>query len=369
MVRDLSPRVVLAGGGTAGHIEPALAVAESLRKLVPTLEIEFLGTDSGLERLLVPQRGYVLRTIPKVVMPRRISIGLIGFPFSLIKSIFKARKILQGATCLVGFGGYVSASAYLGAKLAGVPIALHEANAKPGWANRLGRYLADLVAVNFEGVQREWPGSILTGMPIRNSLTELTKLSRPELRKFRELNARSWNFNPDRPIVAVFGGSQGSAHINDAVSEYLKRADSEIQIIHAVGINHQLPTATDNYLPMPYFHDMAAIYGSVDLLITRSGAVTCSELMTVARSAILIPLPHGNGEQIDNAAALVEQGRAVSVANESFTGTWLQENLLDLVSAAQNRTLNPSGLHIAAADRIAELIWGKFGPSDGVSHD
>lgn len=368
MVRDFSPRVVLAGGGTAGHIEPALAVAESLRKIAPAMEIEFLGTDSGLERLLVPQRGYVLRTIPKVVMPRGISFALIRFPILLIKSILSARKILLGATCLVGFGGYVSASAYLGAKLAGVPIALHEANAKPGWANRLGRPLADLVAVNFQVVQRDWPGSILTGMPIRNSLTELSKLTLQELGKFRELNAKSWNFDPKRPIVAVFGGSQGSAHINEAVADYLRQADSEIQIIHAVGINHPLPSATPNYLPMPYFHDMAAIYGSADLLVTRSGAVTCSELMTVGRSAILVPLPHGNGEQLDNAAALVEQGRAISVANQSFTGRWLQENLLAAVRTAQSRDIKPSDLHIAAADRIANLVWSKFGKSNGANH-
>lgn len=369
MVRELSPRVVLAGGGTAGHIEPALAVAESLRKLSPSLDIEFLGTDSGLERLLVPQRGYVLRTIPKVVMPRRISLGLIRFPISLIESILKARKVLKGATCLIGFGGYVSASAYLGAKLAGVPIALHEANAKPGWANRLGRHVADVVAVNFQKVQRDWPGSILTGMPIRNSLTELTKLSEAELRKFRELHAKSWNFDPDKAIVAVFGGSQGSAHINSAISEYLQYADSEIQIIHAVGINHALPSATSDYLPMPYFHDMAAIYGSADLLITRSGAVTCSELMTVGRSAILVPLPHGNGEQIDNAAALVEQGLATSVDNESFTGTWLKQNLLGAVRDAQSRVIKPTGLHLAAADRIAELVWNTFGRSAGANRD
>lgn len=369
MMRRSPARIVLAGGGTAGHVEPALAVAEALRRLDSTLEIEFLGTDVGLERLLVPQRGYILRTIPKVTLPRRISIDLLKFPIELTRSIFISRKILKGAQCVVGFGGYVSASAYLGAKLSAVPIALHEANAKPGWANRLGRHFADLIAVNFEGVQRDWPGSILTGMPIRTSLTELAKLDESGRRKFRELNAKSWNFDPDKPIVAVFGGSQGSTHINAAVADYLARPASEIQVIHAVGISNPLPSASLNYLPMPYFHDMAAIYGSADLMVTRSGAVTCSELMTVGCSAILIPLPHGNGEQIDNAAALVNQGRAIALENESLTGKWLQDNLLPVVRSAMAKRVNPSSLNMDAAERIAKLISSKFLTHEGVNHD
>lgn len=368
MTRNSSARIVLAGGGTAGHIEPALAVAESLRRIDSSIEIEFIGTDSGLERLLVPQSGYVLRTIPKVVMPRRVSIGVVKFPIALLRSIWISRRIIRGATCVIGFGGYVSASAYLGAKLAGVPIAIHEANAKPGWANRLGRHFADLVAVNFEEVQRELPGSILTGMPIRNSLTSLTKLSEAELRELRESNAKSWNFNPDLPIVAIFGGSQGSVSINNAVAEYLASSSSEIQIIHAVGMNNTLPQRTSNYLPMPYFHDMAAIYGSTDLLITRSGAVTCSELMTVGRRAILVPLSHGNGEQVKNAAALVQQGLAISVADSSFTGKWLQENLLSALRSVKSKKIGPSNLHTAAADRIATLVMSKLKVGGETNH-
>lgn len=366
----MTKRIVLAGGGTAGHIEPALAVADALRRLDPKVEIEFIGTAAGLESLLVPSRGYRLRTIPKVVLPRRMALTSLFFPIAIVKSVISARKILIGAHSLIGFGGYVSASSYLGAWLAHVPIAIHEANAKPGWANRLGRHLAKLVAVNFEEVRIDWAGSILTGMPIRSAITELTKLSDKEREKFRELHAKSLGMDPDRPIISIFGGSQGSLQINNAMRDYLaqgmSRSSQGVQIIHAVGINNPLPKQDLDYLPMPYFHDMAAIYGVSDLLITRSGAVTCSELMTVARFAILVPLPHGNGEQIDNAQALVDQGRAVLVENEHFTGDWLKENLEKIVALARGKVLSSAEIHLNAADRIATLVLDSF-PSESKS--
>ncbi len=354
----MARRIILAGGGTAGHIEPALAVADSLRKIDSKLELEFLGTSTGLEQLLVPQRGYLLRTIPKVVLPRKISLAAILFPFKLIGGVFKARKIVKGADLLIGFGGYVSATAYLAARLAGVSIALHEANARPGWANRLGRHFAKVVAVNFENVRSDWSGSILTGMPIRKAITEVAHLSETERKKFRELHATTWGFDSSRPIVAIFGGSQGSLQINEAVASYLKNPDREIQILHAVGSNNPLPAAAPNYLPMAYFHDMASVYGAADLMITRSGAVTCSELMTVARFALLVPLAHGNGEQSENARELVDQGRALLVSNQEFNGDWLVKNLKQVVELARSKRLEASELHLHSADRIAQLALG-----------
>ena len=356
----MAKRIVLAGGGSAGHIEPALAVADALRRIEPSFGIEFIGTSSGLESLLVPQRGYQLRTIPKASLPRRLTLSSLAFPFAIFKSVTSSRRILKDADAVIGFGGYVSASAYLGARLAGVPIVIHEANAKPGWANRLGRRFAKLVAVNFEEVRELWDGSILTGMPIRSAISELAKLSKEERSSFRQLQAKSLGLDPARPIVALFGGSQGSAQMNQAITDYIKASSksaiTEIQIIHAVGINNPLPEPAKNYLPMAYFHDMAAIYGLADLLITRSGAVTCSELMTVAKFAILVPLPHGNGEQIDNAKALVEQGRAVMVKNDDFTGEWLRENLEQIFADSKKRELEGADLHIRAAVKIATLV-------------
>jgi UDP-N-acetylglucosamine--N-acetylmuramyl-(pentapeptide) pyrophosphoryl-undecaprenol N-acetylglucosamine transferase len=345
-------RVLLAGGGTAGHIEPALAVADALKSKRSDISCEFLGTNGALETLLVPKRGYRLRTIPKVVLPRTLSLQSILFPFQLLRALVLTLSQTKDADLLIGFGGYVSAPAYLAAAMRKIPIVVHEANAKPGWANRLGRSFAKVVAVNFASVQSQWPDAVLTGMPIRQSIASVAEMK--ERGQFRKLNFESWGFDPDRPLIAIFGGSQGSRHINEVVAEFIGDG-SDFQIIHAVGVNNPLPEQRSGYLPLPYFHDMAAIYGSADLLITRSGAVTCSELATVGKYSVLIPLPHGNGEQFDNARALVEQGAAMAVPNNEFDALWLRKNLVDALEKARTFQSRDTGLNIHAAERIAEL--------------
>ena len=354
-------RIVFAGGGTAGHIEPALAVADAICKIKPGAECIFLGTESGLENLLIPKAGYQLSKIPKVTMPRQISLGALAFPFRIVGSIVAARRVLRGSDLLIGFGGYISASAYIAAQLSGVPIVIHEANAKPGWANRLARQWAKVVAVTFDEVRESWEGSILTGIPLRESIIAIHGMKADARQEFRRLNCESWGLDPDKPVVAVFGGSQGSRRINQVIDELMKEniAGDEFQIIHAVGVNNKLPEKKPGYLPLPYFHDMAAIYGSADLLITRSGAVTCAEIATVGTYAILVPLPHGNGEQVTNAQSLVRQGRAISISDDQFSARWLSEKLLEALKAAAATGSLPSAVHVGAAVRIAELALSK----------
>ena len=142
----MSLRVTLAGGGTAGHIEPALAVAAAIKKIEPDAHCLFLGTESGLENLLIPKAGYELRFLPKVPLPRRLALSTFLFPFRALQSIIKARHAIKGSDIIIGFGGYVSAPAYIAARSMRIPIAIHEANAQPGWANRMARSWASAVA-------------------------------------------------------------------------------------------------------------------------------------------------------------------------------------------------------------------------------
>ena len=349
-------RVLLVGGGTAGHVEPALAVANWLLANNEDVTCEFVGTKSGIEMDLVPAAGLKLHLILKAPLPRSFSLSSLLWPFTFIAAVLQARRIVSSADLVIGFGGYVSTPAYLAAWSQKVPIMIHEANAKPGLANRLGRRFAKVIAVNFKGVAEQWPGSVLTGMPIRQSLNNLAELA--DKSSFRELNCKSLGFDPNRPVVAVFGGSLGSAHINSVIQEFLTKYQDrykEVQIIHALGINNELPKATSSYLPQPYFHDMASIYASADLLITRSGAVTCSELASLGKYSILIPLPHGNGEQFDNAAALVAQGSAMMVANDDFSSKWLDQNLSKALINAANYQPKSIGSNSKSAMKIAEL--------------
>lgn len=353
----MSQRILLAGGGTAGHIEPALAVADQIKRLKPGTVCEFLGTDGALEQLLVPQRGYQLHVINKVVLPRSLDLKALLFPFRLIGSVRQALTALNGVDLLIGFGGYVAAPAYIASFIKRIPILIHEANARPGWANRLGRYFAKKVAVNFESVRRNWPGSVLTGMPIRDSISSLA--TNKDKKAIRQESCASWSFDPNLPVIAIFGGSQGSVHINQVVAQALPEI-SNYQIVHAVGIKNPLPNPTDNYRPFPYFHDMASVYAAADLLITRSGAVTCSEISALGKFAILIPLPHGNGEQLDNAQALAENGAAIVIPDEEFSAPWLVDNLDSALNKALSYQPKLNQENINAAERIAKLALQIF---------
>lgn len=351
----MSKRYIFAGGGSAGHVEPALAVATALSSLEPDAECIFLGTATGLETTLVPNRGFKLALIPKVPAPRKFSLSTLTFPFRYLASVRAVQRELRGATALIGFGGYVSASAYLAARLSNVPIVIHEANARPGLANRFGRKFAARTAVNFASVKQQWPESIVTGMPIRESILKFAKLNQVERAALRAQAAAKWGFDPARPIIAVFGGSLGARRINLAIEELVAGELGQLQIIHALGSANELPTAQAGYLPQPYFADMAMIYGACDLVIARSGAVTCAELEAVARYAILVPLPHGNGEQSANAAQLEAAGLAFVVRDNEFNGAWLHANLETALTKASNLVVREFS-DPAAATKLARLL-------------
>lgn len=353
-------RIILAGGGTAGHIEPALAVATELKRIDENINCEFLGTITGLENALVPGRGFPLRVIPKVALPREISFNLLLWPFKLGLSIAKCVRIMRGAEVVIGFGGYVSASAYLAAVVLRIPIVIHEANAKPGWANRLGRYFAKVVCVNFPSVQQKWHRSIFTGMPLRADIAAISALTPEAIYEIRKRKALDWGFDPERPIISVFGGSSGSEQINEAIAQLLiarnmTNENGQIpQIAHAVGLHNTLPINRTGYFATHYFHDIADIYCASDLLLCRSGAVTCAELAVVNRYAVLVPLNIGNGEQEANAAELVAKNSAMMVSNESFNGDWLAKNLSQILdSAISYRKVNRSVEILPTAKNIA----------------
>ena len=350
-------RVILAGGGTAGHIEPALAVATELKKLDSTIHCEFLGTITGLENALVPSRGFPLRVIPKVAMPRQLSLSIFFWPFRLAGSIGKCLRIMRGAHVVIGFGGYVSASAYLAAVILRIPIVIHEANAKPGWANRLGRFFAQKVCVNFQSVQFKWADSIHTGMPLRRDIAEISRLREDQVHEIRERKSHEWGFDPKKPIVSVFGGSSGSERINDAVAEYLIASNgSSPQIAHAVGLHNTLPINRTGYFATHYFHDIADVYIASDLLICRSGAVTCAELAVVNRYSVLIPLPIGNGEQEANADELMTRNSATMVRNSIFSSSWLIQNMAAMLDKAlQYRSVTREIVVLPTAQTIAQM--------------
>src|SRR5690349_7664921 len=263
--------VVLAGGGTGGHIYPLLAFADALRRHFPDVRITTLGSPKGMENELIPAAGYDLRVIPAFQLPRSINLNLLRTPDRMYKSAHAAGKILDEvqADVVVGFGGYVSVPAYLAAWRRDLPIVIHEVNVPPGVANRMGMKFTKNVAVGFPQQPQQAESlrdARVVGVPLR---TALTHLDRPALRPEA---LHRFGLRPDLPVLFVSGGSSGARTINLAVAAAAKRlAHAGVQVLHVQGgrndpfdVPHDLPVP---YVVLPYLSEMRLGYAAADLML------------------------------------------------------------------------------------------------------
>jgi UDP-N-acetylglucosamine--N-acetylmuramyl-(pentapeptide) pyrophosphoryl-undecaprenol N-acetylglucosamine transferase len=355
--------VVLAGGGTAGHVEPALAVADALRASFPKARLTMLGTRSGLEARLVPARGYELALVPRVPLPRRPSPSLLTVPGRLAAAVLKAGETLDEtrADVVIGFGGYVAVPAYLAARRRGIPIVVHEANPLPGVANRLGARLTSYVAVSHQDTPLR--GARFTGVPLRAAVLRLDR-SPAAARVAQE----SYGLAPGRPTLLVTGGSQGARRINDAmVAAAGAVTRGGVQVLHAAGEKNieAVLAALPSGLPAPYvvrayLDDMPSAYAAADLALCRSGAMTCAELAAVGLPAAFVPLPYGNGEQRRNARPTVDAGGGLLVEDADLTPDWIVSEMLPVLTDPARLATMEAGARRAgrpdAAERIVELV-------------
>lgn len=319
---------LLAGGGTGGHVNPLLALAERIRDKEPSAKVLALGTNEGLEAKLVPERGFELVTIERLPFPRRLNGYAVRFPFKFYRAVAKIRQILkeQRIDVVVGFGGYASAPAYVAARQSGIPYVIHEANALPGLANRLGARGADAVAVAFKATKL--PGAILTGMPLRQEIEKvIEKPSQIESRKF-------FGLNPNTPTLLVTGGSLGARSINQAIQGAENSLDAAgVQVLHIVGGNSELPEVkTGSLVRIKYSDQMERAIASADLAVARAGSSTVCEFGSFGLPSIFVPYPVGNGEQRFNAMDLVEAGGALLVEDSKFTSDWVRDQVIPLIS-------------------------------------
>ncbi|MBX3099644.1 MAG: undecaprenyldiphospho-muramoylpentapeptide beta-N-acetylglucosaminyltransferase [Salinibacterium sp.] len=319
---------LLAGGGTAGHVNPLLAVADRLRERHPDATILVLGTKEGLEARLVPERGYELLTIDRVPLPRRPNRAALRFPARLRNTIESVREIIRErqVDVVVGFGGYVSAPAYLAARAEKVPLAIHEANARPGVANRLGARFTPHVGTAFAGTRIR--GGQVVGMPLRREIEQLNRFeSRREGIQFFGLDER-------KPTLLVTGGSSGAKRINDTISQaIILILGAGWQVIHVTG---EYREAIDDpklagYLVLKYADRMDLALAVADLALTRAGTATVAELCALGIPAVFVPYAVGNGEQRFNARGAVDAGGAVIVDDAAFTLDWVRSGLVPLL--------------------------------------
>jgi UDP-N-acetylglucosamine--N-acetylmuramyl-(pentapeptide) pyrophosphoryl-undecaprenol N-acetylglucosamine transferase len=375
-------RVLLAGGGSAGHIEPALALADALRRIDPGAESTCLGTERGLETRLIPLRGYPLELIPAVPMPRSVTPKLLTVPGRLAGAVNAAAAALDRtrAQVLVGFGGYVATPAYLAARRRKIPIVVHEANPKPGLANRLGARFTTHVFTGHPDTQLR-NGRYL-GIPIRREIAELDRLGIGD-------KARAhFGLRPDLPVLLVTGDSQGARSPSAAVfgaAGWLR--DAGVQVLHITGPRngHDARAAERGageaggvpYVALAYIDRMDLAYAAADFALCRAGAMTCAELTAVGLPAAYVPLPIGHGEQRLNALPIVQRGGGMLVADAEITPEWIRDKLLPvLVNIDQVADMSEAAASLGRGDAdrwlaeaVIEIVEGAGAKPDGQEPD
>ena len=338
-------RILLAGGGSAGHTSPLIATADALRRLDPSVEITCLGTREGLEARLIPEAGLPLEFVPRVPLPRRPGADLLRVPGRLRAARRSAIEIVDRLRpdVVVGFGGYVSVPAYLAARTRGVPLVVHEGNAIAGVANKLGARLTHHVATSFPATAL--PHATYIGLPIRRMISTLDRAA------LREEALARFGLAADRPTLLVTGGSQGAARINAAVSQAAPAlAAAGIQVLHVVGPTHtlELPEGDGTYVIEQYVDRMDLAYAAADAVLCRAGSNTVTEVSGVGLPAVYVPLPIGNGEQALNARPVIDAGGGLLVADAALTPEWVAATLPALLT--DHARLDAMGA--AAADVI-----------------
>lgn len=362
-------RVVIAGGGTTGHLAPGLAVADLLRS--QGAEVLFIGTPNGPEARLVPKAGYEFKAVSvigrgpgKFTLRNARAIGKLST--ATVRSLGIIRKFKPDV--VVGTGGYVSLPAAAASRLCGLPLVLHEQNSVPGMANRVASRFARSVGVSFPGTERFFgPGAVLVGNPVRRSLTQFDREA------LRPAGLAEFGLEPGRPTLLVFGGSQGARSINDALTaSYDRWRSSRIQVLHLAGPRNfdavrsaveagREPTDVLIYRVVGYTDSMELAYACSDLALCRSGASTIAELAAVGLPSVLVPLPVSlDDDQRKNAEAVVEVGGARMLLDIELDPQVVVEVVEGLLNEPSARLEMAAGVRSLArpdaARRFAELV-------------
>jgi UDP-N-acetylglucosamine--N-acetylmuramyl-(pentapeptide) pyrophosphoryl-undecaprenol N-acetylglucosamine transferase len=318
---------LLAGGGTAGHVNPLLAVADGLRDRAPEDTVLVLGTREGLESRLVPLRGYELLVVDKVPFPRRVDRAAALFPARFSRAVAQVRAHIRtrGVDVVVGFGGYASAPAYVAARRERIPFVVHEANAKPGLANVLGARTAAAVGVAFDGTPLR--RAQVVGMPLRREIVELDRDA------LRAQAAAHFGLDPARQTLLVFGGSLGAQRLNEAFGDaWGDVLATGWQLLHVTGERSDLADpGEDGYALRRYVDRMDLAFALADAIVSRSGAATVSEISALGIPAVYVPYAVGNGEQSLNAASAVRAGAALVIPDATFTGARVRSDVVPLL--------------------------------------
>ena len=352
-------RIIITGGGTGGHIYPALALARYLQKEDPAAELLFVGSERGLEQKIVPAAGFKLETIPARGFERSLR-GLGPFSRDLWRGLSRARQIIADfqPEVVFGTGGYVSAPVVLAALLARRPAAVHEQNALPGLANRMLAPLVQRVFLSFEESRSAFPRrsrTVFTGNPRASEVAAMDRVAAQE----------QLRLDPSLKTILAYGGSRGALRINEVITDFLKAGwlPPATQLLYITGeiyyqqVKEQLGRLPESVRLYPYLDEMPAALAAADLVITRAGATTLAEITALGRPAILVPSPNVvHNHQYHNARLLEKAGAALLIEEKDFNHYRLRREL-DQLGAAPDmlERMARAGKKLAVPDAAGRL--------------
>ena len=340
-------RVIVAAAGTAGHINPGLAIANKIKQEEPNSEIIFIGTTRGLENDLVPRAGYGLKTIEAYGLSKQISIANFKKMWATLMATGKARKIIKEfkPDIIVGAGGYICGPVVWAASKEKIPVILHESNAFPGKAVKMLAPKAETVLISFEEARSRIPNArniVCTGTPVKIVKKEYSQEEKKKI-------LTSIGVNGNKPIVLVFGGSQGAQKINEAIIGILEnKMNKDYQIIWATGpkqfdiIKEELASKhidinnIENAKILPYIYNMEEVMNVSNIIVARSGAMTITEISNLGKPSILIPLPNvSQDHQLYNAKVLENVGAAKIILNNELNKNNLEDEIERIIKNPQ----------------------------------
>ncbi|MDD7305718.1 MAG: undecaprenyldiphospho-muramoylpentapeptide beta-N-acetylglucosaminyltransferase [Peptoniphilaceae bacterium] len=354
-------KVIVSGGGTGGHIYPAIAICQKLQERHEDVDILYIGTDFGPEKAIVEKHGYKFRPIESMGMPRKISKKLFKSFFKNIKGLKQAKKIIKEykPDIVIGTGGYVCGPILYRAFKKKIPTLIHESNSYPGLTTRLLSTKVNYVLISYAQAMTHLKNKdnvIVTGNPVRNNFSN----------KYTESDLEKLGIKKDRPVVFSFGGSNGSYWMNKAVSNMAEHLDGKFYLLHQTGNRYyekfMEDTPKNDYLKVfPYIDNIDLFYAVSDLIIASSGAMTLAELSSVKKPSILIPKNYTTeNHQQFNAETYVDNGASLMILEKDLNEYSLYDNILDIVKDEDRMKLmgenagklaNPN-----AADQIVDII-------------
>lgn len=364
-------RIIISGGGTGGHIYPAIAIANELKSMDPAVEILFVGAEGKMEMEKVPRAGYRIEGLPVVGIKRELTLDNLAFPLKLGKSLIRAREIVNDfrPDVAVGVGGYASGPLLLAAALKGIPILIQEQNSYAGLTNKVLARWAKRICVAYPGMDAFFPSEKirLTGNPVRSDIQRASQ----QLEAGRKL----FGLNADRPTLLIIGGSQGARTINESIEQGLPAlVKADVQVIWQTGtgfIERAQKAVADAgatfVKPFDFIYEMDKAYAVADVVVSRAGALSVSELCLVEKPAILVPFPAASEDhQTKNAMSLVGR-KAALLIHDAAARTELVTATLKLLSDKKEQQLLSQNIRQLAkpnaAREIAEEVLSLVGVS------